>query len=42
MIRRLLSAPLRIVNRLVGGTRRTHVPRTTSTTVPRTGTRRPL
>lgn len=42
MIRRLLSAPLRIVNRLAGGTRRTRVPRTTRTTVPRTHVRRPL
>lgn len=42
MIRRLLTAPLRMVHRLMGGTRRTNVPRTTRTTVPRTTARRPL
>ena len=36
MIRRLLSAPFRMISRLMGGTRRT---RTTRTTVPRTTTR---
>lgn len=40
MIRRLLTAPFRMVDRLMGGTRRTRstTPRTTRTTVPRTTT----
>lgn len=40
MIRRLLTAPFRMVSRLMGGNRRTRTttPRTTRTTVPRTTT----
>ena len=43
MIRRLLTAPFRMVNRLMGGTRhtRTTTTGTTRTTVPRTTTTGP-